>query len=379
MLKQIVADALKKNVGHTALATELERNGLSLRAGERAGEWVVMKGEQFIASVRRLAGLRKDDFLKLTEAWSDDICRGAAGPGDEDARRRRDADPARGNSGRTEIGERVQFPSDGGRHSISSGGRPGSSAGFRVGAASGDPGTGGRRGGEKGYLGRLKETIEAATLRARDSSAKADALARTDAIYVEMSLSRAERQAKKRIAEAQRGAVLSAAPVEAAAKEASARYRELHTLARHVSGLSEHRAELSRKVDGARFWQRWRHEAEWKAEIARIDEQRQALTNRQLIAEGKFLNAGAAHARIESDYRTAAAVAEKDAETAIAIERQALTVIDRTRRLLNLWPAFAYMGPVACQRLGQAVEKTRRQLRNPEARDIWGLPLNFGG
>jgi hypothetical protein len=166
-------------------------------------------------------------------------------------------------------------------------------------------------------------------------------------MYVEMSLSRAERQAKKRIEEAQRSAVLSAAPVEAAAKEASARFRELHDLAKHVSRLSERRAELSRKIDDAPFWERWRHEAEWKAEIARIDEQRQVLMNRQLVAEGKFVNAGAAHARIDSEYRSAAVVAEKDAEAAIASERQALIVIDRTRRLLNLWPAFAYMGPVA--------------------------------
>ena len=98
-LRLLVANAARARANHEALAVKLEANGLALKPGDRAGEWIVSKDGEFVASVRRLAGMRVAEFRKWTEDWNG-FARGRnPGVGAGDAQGRGDAEASRGNPG----------------------------------------------------------------------------------------------------------------------------------------------------------------------------------------------------------------------------------------------------------------------------------------
>jgi len=62
--------------------------------------------------------------------------------------------------------------------------------------------------------------------------------------------------------------------------------------------------------------------------------------------------------------------------------RQGLEALAETvmaQRMVRAFPSIVYSGPGFVSWAGQKVERRRRDgLRNPWARDIWGVPLDFG-
>ena len=49
------------------------------------------------------------------------------------------------------------------------------------------------------------------------------------------------------------------------------------------------------------------------------------------------------------------------------------------QRIVKAFPAIAYSGPSFVMWAGRKVERRRREgLRNPWAKNIWGIPLDFG-
>ncbi|WEJ57473.1 hypothetical protein [Devosia sp. FJ2-5-3] len=69
---------------------------------------------------------------------------------------------------------------------------------------------------------------------------------------------------------------------------------------------------------------------------------------------------------------------QMEAERRNAME--ALAEVVMARRLVQVFPAIAYCGAPFIAWAGSKVERNRRSYgpRNPQARNIWGLPLDFG-
>jgi hypothetical protein len=69
---------------------------------------------------------------------------------------------------------------------------------------------------------------------------------------------------------------------------------------------------------------------------------------------------------------------QMEAERRSAMETLAEVVM--SRRLVQVFPALGYCGPAFIAWAGRKVERKRRSYgaRNPQARTIWGLPLDFG-
>ncbi len=378
MLKQIVAEALKNGASQAALREELDRNGLALCPGERAGEWVVMKDDLFIASLRRLAGLRKAELFKLTEKWDVEFCSRPNGSRSGDPGGRRDAEEARGDRRRAEVAGGAELSANDDRYSGASGRRIGAGPGVVDGAASNHPGAGDQGGFEKGDLRGVIESVTQMATQAGDLHRKAEALAQSSERRIDRILARAEREAEARIDDARRGCILPKEPVERAARDAASATRALAAVQNRLDFLNAERSALREKLEKAPIWTRWRQEATWKARIGEIDIAREKLTARRIIADQHCLNAGARYAQVEKEHLAATIAAQKAAESAIAVQQEAIANLRRTRRVVSFWPAFAHLGPSGCRQIGRLVERTRRQLRDPNARDIWGIPLNFG-
>lgn len=69
---------------------------------------------------------------------------------------------------------------------------------------------------------------------------------------------------------------------------------------------------------------------------------------------------------------------EMETERRSALET--LGEVIMAQRMVRLFPAIAYCGPVFVSWAGSKVERKRQrhEPRNPQARTIWGLPVDFG-
>ncbi len=76
----------------------------------------------------------------------------------------------------------------------------------------------------------------------------------------------------------------------------------------------------------------------------------------------------------------AAARAERlgQLETQRRVGLDRLAEIVMAQRIVRAFPAIVYSGPAFVVWAGGKVERKRRGVRNPNARNIWGLPLDFG-
>ncbi|MBF0677894.1 MAG: hypothetical protein IR164_03000 [Devosia sp.] len=67
-------------------------------------------------------------------------------------------------------------------------------------------------------------------------------------------------------------------------------------------------------------------------------------------------------------------------ETEYRSALEALGEANMAQRIMRVFPAIAYCGPAFVSWAGSNVERKRRRYgpRNPQARTIWGLPVDFG-
>lgn len=69
-------------------------------------------------------------------------------------------------------------------------------------------------------------------------------------------------------------------------------------------------------------------------------------------------------------------LAEMETQRRAGLERLAEIVM--AQRMVRVFPPIVYSGPAFVSWVGSKVERKRRDLRNPNARNMWGIPLDFG-
>lgn len=108
-------------------------------------------------------------------------------------------------------------------------------------------------------------------------------------------------------------------------------------------------------------------------------ERQVAVARDGLIAAEKMAASGDANL-----YRVEKAEAADRAERGAQLEMQRragvdlLAEITTARRIVSAFPAIVYSGPAFVAWTGRRIERKRKGPRNPQAKTIWGIPLDFG-
>jgi hypothetical protein len=62
----------------------------------------------------------------------------------------------------------------------------------------------------------------------------------------------------------------------------------------------------------------------------------------------------------------------------LRLAHDALGEISRARKIVRVFPSIVFTGPAFITSTAQRIERRRRDgRRNPQAVDIWGLPIDF--
>ncbi|MEO5805062.1 hypothetical protein [Devosia sp.] len=105
-----------------------------------------------------------------------------------------------------------------------------------------------------------------------------------------------------------------------------------------------------------------------------------AAARADLIAAENAAGGADGHlARVERTEKAERAQHMAQMETQHRAAMEMLAEVVMAQKLVRAFPAFAYSGPVfTAWAAGKVERKRRRGLQNPWARNIWGLPIDFG-
>jgi hypothetical protein len=97
------------------------------------------------------------------------------------------------------------------------------------------------------------------------------------------------------------------------------------------------------------------------------------------VSERTILAATAGVAQAEKADAAARQAHASEVAAEVRAANDALGEILRAQRVVNVFPSIVFAGPAFVAGVGQRVERRRRDgLRNPQAKTIWGVPLDFG-
>lgn len=105
-----------------------------------------------------------------------------------------------------------------------------------------------------------------------------------------------------------------------------------------------------------------------------------AVARANLVAAEKVAAGADGHlAQVERTEKAERAQYMAQAETQRRAAMEMLAEVVMAQRMVRVFPALAYAGPAFTAWAGGKVERKRRRgLRDPWARNIWGLPIDFG-
>jgi hypothetical protein len=375
-LRRVVRAAWQASANLAELQSALERVGLTMARGYKPGEWIITSDGVFVGSLQRLASVRKAEFIRKMENQDVQPTPGADHDSDglDAARRdRREPDEAqqvRGVSddadgaGRTEFHGKLDEPlgptGRGDGRDAQKPSRPSqapSGAGNRSGNRAGDQ--------RRLTLPEIRQNIAALANRA-------EALGRSNDALAENYLETIEAEARAKIAHARTSAP-SDADLEARRAEESAARCGNEALWRDVRKLDDEISTLkSMRGPSFKVWIR-------RPDLGRIEyltEKRAEIYARIAASELRLHSAIAAVARAEKTFQTESIAAREASTAQIAEARQTLSYVAQARRVTQLWPALAFCAPRYIYGVGKQIDETReRRLRNPLAKDIWGVPI----
>ncbi len=376
-IRQAVRAAWAASDGRTTFKAALAVAGLTLRRGDKAGEFIVESDGVFAGSARRLAGVRKAEFIRRMEAKDEqhDPNHGRDDPDGSSGDERRSGDvvgtgPDTG-GGAERAGELP--PIDGG-HTEPLGRRAGAGAGEPSGPAQGGVRAGDRRSDPAACLRGVIADVTSLADDVREMNRKARIIAAPPIDRCERFLAREEQQARLQAQEARTRRPPSRAAIESATVEAERREATMAEIRSKRQAIWEERSRLRADAD-APFWKRSLSRAEREKALAELADQSEELEAKHRLAEGFLIRAQAALERAHRTHKLEVVDAKRLAESEIAGAATRLDAVAQTRRLLVIWPAISFVGFRHCHDTGARIEKARRALRNPFARDIWGLPL----
>lgn len=384
----IVRDNIRAACADAPTGSELRQrltaHDLALAHGDKAGTWIVLGPDgQFLGAAHRLAGQRKADFNNLMENDRDH---------DEQPEQRSAVDP-RGHAGlapghgdnlATGTEHRV---ADEGRERVRVGRDGGPAANHRdaYGGGGAEPRSGSPETRSTGDSERLAAHDRHRLTTASDNAAAAimtlskACTGQSPAQRAQQHLATQEQQARARIAAAEaRGTAGISSRLHAA------RLYKDATDAKHAEVLKTYRAAQEREAAMVphrrtvldRLLGR---QAEGTGTEA-IEREIAALRVDLIAAERAASGAMGTLARVEKAEAAdrMARLGEMEVERRSAMA--ALAEVMMARRLVQVFPALVYCGPVFVSWAGTKVERKRRGYgpRNPQARTIWGLPVEFG-
>jgi hypothetical protein len=387
----IVRDNIRTSCVDAPTGPELRRrltaHGLALARGEKAGTWVVLGPDsQFLGAAHRLAGKRKADFNTLMENDHDHDGQ----PTDPTKRRavdpRRHANPTAGRSDDSGVGKKHRVANEG-RERVRVRRDAGLAADHRDahGAGGPEPRSASSEAGPAGHSQRLAANDQQRLIIAINSAAaRVMALSKSyssesSGHRVQQHLGAQEQHARARIAVAE-----ARATVTISNRLHAARIYKDATETRHAELLQAYRSAQEREaaMSPSRrtvLDQLLGRQAKSTGTEA-VEREIAALRRDVIDAERAVLGAMGNLARVEKAEAAErmTLLGEVEAERRSAIE--ALAEIAMARRLVKVFPAIAYCGPAFIAWAGSKVEGKRRGYgpRNPQARNIWGLPLDFG-
>lgn len=370
------------NAGHgRQFRALLAEHGLSLSSGDKPGRWIITTSSgTYLGAGHRLAGAKMHDFNRTMENSDDnhpahDSSTGNLGRGSGDPRGpEHDPQVGRGNraadAGPADVvsGRRYQLAAhDGGRN-------PAASA---VGIGTTSPSG---RAGDSGSLApdgrtRLIEAIRHSVMTAKAISAGPIAASPTQLLA--RSLGEMERKAHADIAAAKAAVAPSSSRLDAM------RLLERGTGQRHDDLLRRYQ-ELEAVMGEPASRYSWLDRALGRpAPPARnldaMTREHSALRSEVIQAERQVLSAIAAVARAEKEYSAANVQRMTTMEASIRSAEVILTEVAQVRQLVQVYPRVIYCGPKFAIQTGQRIARQRKRgLAHPMAKNIWGLPVDFG-
>lgn len=359
---------------------------LTGQPGEKAGEWIVTAGDKYLGSLRRLARVTKAEFLERMEHRYDR-------PAEPAATDRRPGDCiAVGGPPETLAGTGGGGAHPHDAHRAGSAPIPASSpsgaggqheghceAGAVLGCSSrSDDRTGGGQGASKSGAGALASALDAFRERLAHTLSDLAHLAHESSDSVNQTLAEDEAAARRAVIEANRSRPVSTAALEAARRTAEAAASEHTTFVRRIQELD------SRIVDAQRqpplSWiDRLRGEQRPKVDFDELRRERDALAARQRVGEQRMLNARASVERLERQHFAELASEAQRQRQAVFEAKAKLADVQQTRRFVVLLPRLAYCRPPYIRSLGARVRRRRRGFGDPNAVNIWGLPIDGPG
>lgn len=370
------------------LRRRLTAHGLDLAPGEKAGTWVVLGPDsQFLGAAHRLAGQRKTDFKTIMENDHDHDSRP-----EPELTVRSAIDPhghpglAPGDEHDPDAGEEHRVADARGKH-VGAGRDGGAIANHRdtPGAGGSEPRSAPSEAGSAGDRERLAALDRYRLIAAIDHAAAAfmtlskSCTSHSSAQRAEQHLAAQEQQARAKIAVAETKAAAGISNRLHAAKL----YKEA-TEARHAEVFKAYRASQHREAAMApprrTILDRLMGRRPESKGAEAIEREISALRANVIVAERAASGAMGNLARVEKAEAAdrMARLGEMEAERRRAMEM--LSEVAMARRLVQVFPAIAYSGPTFVAWAGIKLERKQRRygLQNPQARNIWGLPLDFG-
>ena len=369
----------------TRLRERLTAHGLALARGEKPGTWIVLGPDgQFLGAAHRLSGLRKGNFNKLMENDHDESRHhyvnerrprdpeGYAGPaarhGDHSGTGPRHgiADAGRGNVGDRGDGRSIandREANGAGRSEPRSASSETRSAGHRAGVEAHD-----------------RQRLRAAVIKTTSGiiSLSKSATARSSAERTAQHLAALEMQARERIAAAE------AKPEVAVSNRVHAArlYRD-GTRAQHGKAVKDYRAAQERLAAhpslNRSFADRLLRRKSAMPNIKVLERDVAAARAELIAAERAAANADAHLAKVEKAETAERAQRTGEMEKQRRIAMEMFAEVEMAQRMVRAFPGLAHSGPTFVAWSGSKIERKRkRELRNPWATNIWGIPLDFG-
>jgi hypothetical protein len=385
-LRLLVRDAWRSTETRDQLIAKLGEIGVEIQRGDKPGEWVLRSHGVFAGSLRRMAGAAKDDVSQRMEgprdaARSEDNrtyhprTDGLVGsPHESDGRGSEHSSITDGSDGKTIPGNSRIAPD---RYSGSGESEPDSDrrasrsverAGHRAGNYEGDQGLG--------------TSLLYLIQRLSEFSVTTRQLAMSPSDNCKQALTMEEGQCRDLISKASitRGGFDDAI---SGAKQRADDLQRAHSLAfveyRAIKASAEPPpSEPSQSILGGLLSKLHSRRDSPRPVQDRSGEMAAAYA-KLVTVERQMLSAKVEVTRLEkaeiaeaSQIRNAVSVAQSKVEVRL------LQVADE-RHLIRVWPAIAYCSPRVRGDAAEKIGRTRRKLRDPHAKNIWGLPVQGPG
>ncbi len=385
-LRLLVRDAWRSTETRAQLVAKLADIGVEIQRGDKPGEWVLRSHGVFAGSLRRMVGAAKDDVSQRMEgpenaARAED--NGARHPS-PDGLVRSPLENDRGSSkqpantdasnGKTVPGNSRIAPDgySGSGESEPDGNRRASRPVERTGHSAGD------HQGDQGLDTSLRHLLQNLS----EISVAARQLAMSPAKQCEQALAMEEGQCRDLISKASitRGGFADAI---SSAKQRADNLQRAHSLAFVEYRAIKASAEVTQAQEPKTIFSGLLSKFQSRNDNRRIVPDRSGdirAAHANLVAvERQMLSAKVEVVRLEKAEIVEASQMKSAITSAQNKVAARLMQVADERHLIRVWPAIAYCSPRVRGDAAEKIGRSRRKLRDPHAKNIWGLPVQGPG